>query len=433
MQAYGPLLQLVRQFQGSHRDEMTDGELLQQFLAKPEQATFATLVRRHGTMVFHVCRRVLGCSHDVEDAFQATFLVLVQKARQLQHRETVGDWLHGVAHHTALKARAMISKRTTKERRAVKPVEVMPTLELEPWQQILDEEVRKLPATYRQAFVLCDLEQKTRKEAAKALGWQEGTVASRLARGRSLLCKRLKKRGVEVTAVMLGVELAQASTLPLSLIHAVTQAACQLASGVTVISAASVHVATLMKAGLASTMTHKASLIVAGFALAVGIVGWNWPGTADRPMQAMTMPSISQAALPEKPNESEQITVAAPVPVRQLKAMSPARNDGMVLAKKMPAAKQADNQAVKQRASQGTDEEILGEMGLTDEQLLEFMRVRQIMSMQSQEMYKMTTGWRERGLEINQEWNAALRDILSLEQYLQYCLYWDSRTFRASR
>ncbi|MFT3881649.1 MAG: sigma-70 family RNA polymerase sigma factor [Gemmatales bacterium] len=421
MQAYGPLLQLVRQFHGSHRDEMTDGELLRQFLAEPEQTTFATLVQRHGTMVFHVCRRVLGCSHDVEDAFQATFLVLVQKARQLQHRETVGDWLHGVAHHTALKARAMISKRTNKERRAVKPVEVMPTLELEPWQQILDEEVRRLPATYRKAFVLCDLQQKTRKEAAKALGWQEGTVASRLARGRSLLCQRLKKRGIEVTVAMLGVELAQASAMPLSLMHAVTQAACQLASGVTVISAASVHVATLMKAGLASTITHKASLIVAGFALAVGVVGWNWAGTIDRPMQAMT--NISQAPVQEAPKVSE--TVASAEPPRRLKVSPPARNDGMAVAQKLPA--------VKQRNSQGSDEEILSQMGLTDEQLLDFLMIRQIMSEQSQEMYKMPTGKRERGLEINQEWNAGLREILTIEQYLQYCEYWDSRTFRAAK
>lgn len=410
MQAYGPLLQLVRQFQGSHRDEMTDGELLQQFLAQPEQATFATLVQRHGTMVFHVCRRVLGFSHDVEDAFQATFLVLVQKAQQLQHRETVGDWLHGVAHHTALKARAMISKRINKERAAVKPVEVMPTLELEPWHQILDEEVRRLPVTYRKAFVLCDLEQKTRKEAAKALGWQEGTVASRLARGRSLLCKRLKKRGVEVTAAMLGVELAQAGTLPLSLMHAVTQAACQLASGVTVISAASVHVATLMKAGLASTMTHKASLIVAGLALSVGIVGWNWSGMVDRPMQAVTMPT--------------QPTIAEPP--RQSKVMPAERKDRKVLAK-------IERPAVKRRSSQGTDEEILGEMGLTDEQLLDFLTVRQIMSVQSQEMYKMPSGRRERGLEINREWNAGLREILTLEQYFLYCQYWDSHNFRASK
>ena len=421
MPSYAPLFQLVQRLQGNQGDELSDGELLRLFLAQPEQSTFARLVNRHGTMVFHVCRRVLGCSHDVEDAFQATFLVLVQKAQQLQQRETVGDWLHGVAHRTALKARAMNTRRTTKERAAASQVKVENTNEITNWRQILDEEIHKLPQPYRQALVLCDLEQQTRREAAQSLGWQEGTVASRLARGRALLGKRLKNRGVEISAALISVELAkaaQSTALPLSWMQAITQAACELASTGTLLTSASVQVARLMKAGLASATTHKASILVAALAIAFGIAGWNWSASREnQPDQAIVNSPIATI--------TAQAPGSANAPARN--PVSPAaRKNHTVLAK-------SDQPPVKQRSVNGADEEIIFDLGLSEEQLADYMLVRDILHRQTQEMYTLTTGRRERGMEINRDWNLSLMQIMSAEQYLRYCQYWDERAYRAGR
>jgi len=95
---------------------LTDGQLLEDYLRRREEAALAALVRRHGPMVWGVCRRVLRNYHDAEDAFQATFLVLVRKAASVVPREMVVNWLYGVAHQTALKARATTAKRGTRER-----------------------------------------------------------------------------------------------------------------------------------------------------------------------------------------------------------------------------------------------------------------------------------------------------------------------------
>src|SRR5438034_3130320 len=97
-------------------EELSDGQLLDQYLAVRDEAAFEALLRRHGPMVLGVCRRILGNSHDADDAFQATFFILVRKADSIVPREMVGNWLYGVAYRTAMKARTVLAKRRDKER-----------------------------------------------------------------------------------------------------------------------------------------------------------------------------------------------------------------------------------------------------------------------------------------------------------------------------
>src|SRR5262249_53892979 len=154
------------------------------FLAGRDEAAFAALVRRHGPMVFGVCRRVLRHHHDAEDAFQAAFLVLARKAAGVRH-ESLGSWLYTVAYHAALEARAVAARRRADERQ----VEEMPHPEVSPvevqdWRPLLDRELHRLPQKYQAALVLCDLEGKSRKDAAGELGIPEGTLSSRLATAR---------------------------------------------------------------------------------------------------------------------------------------------------------------------------------------------------------------------------------------------------------
>jgi RNA polymerase sigma factor (sigma-70 family) len=162
-------------------------------------------------MVWGVCRRILGSYHDAEDAFQATFLVLVRKAASVRPREMVVNWLYGVAHQTALKARATVSIRKGRERQVVEMPEPAAS-EPAQWDEllpVLDEELSRLPDNYRAVVVLCDLEGKTRKEAARQLGIPEGTVGGWVARGRAMLAKRFTRRGVTLSAGALAAVLLQ--------------------------------------------------------------------------------------------------------------------------------------------------------------------------------------------------------------------------------
>jgi RNA polymerase sigma factor (sigma-70 family) len=215
-------------------DGVTDGRLLECFLSQHDEAAFAALVRRHGPMVLAVCRRVLGNWHDAEDAFQATFLVLVRKAAGIGRRELLGHWLYGVAYRTAKKAHTARARRRTLESQV--PVKTRPqaaedsTREFLP---LLDQEVHALPEKYRVPVVLCDLEAKTRKEAARLVGCPEGTLSTRLMRGRTLLARRLTRRGVVLSAASLATLVpptAAAAVAPL-LITATTRAAAMMATG----------------------------------------------------------------------------------------------------------------------------------------------------------------------------------------------------------
>ncbi|OAI41595.1 hypothetical protein AYO40_02995 [Planctomycetaceae bacterium SCGC AG-212-D15] len=210
--AAGPFNSILRRLRalGAGRLEggPSDGELLEQFIHRGEETAFEALLTRHGPMVWGVCRRRLPQLDDAEDAFQATFLLLVRKARSIRKRESVASWLYGVAGRVAQRAR----KRALEWGARARSVEDVPqpTPEGMAWQAlqpILDEEVQRLPEKYRAPLVLCCLEGLSRDEAARRLGWKLGSVKGRLERGRELLRVRLTRRGLSMSSALLAATL----------------------------------------------------------------------------------------------------------------------------------------------------------------------------------------------------------------------------------
>jgi RNA polymerase sigma factor (sigma-70 family) len=193
---------------------VSDSLLLKLFLTDHDEAAFEAIVRRHGPMVLGVCKRVLQNASDADDAFQAAFLVLVRKAATLAQPELMGHWLYGVAYQTARAARNAANRRRAKEGQVIpKQGESAP----DEWRDvlpILDAELNRLPAKYRAPIVLCDLQQKSRKDVAQALGLPEGTLASRLARARAHLAKRLTQRGVTLSGAAVAATLGETAVAP---------------------------------------------------------------------------------------------------------------------------------------------------------------------------------------------------------------------------
>ncbi len=188
---------------------LTDAQLLHRFLAEQEEGAFTVLVQRYGRLVWSVCRHVLGNHHDAEDAFQATFLVLARRAGSIRKGEALASWLQGTAFRVALRAKRDLAIRRKHEQRGSKmPTEsAVPENVLREALAFLDEEVQHLPANQRAAFVLCSLEGKSLGEAARQLGWKEGTVSGTLARARQNLRRRLTRRGVTLSALLTAVTL----------------------------------------------------------------------------------------------------------------------------------------------------------------------------------------------------------------------------------
>jgi RNA polymerase sigma factor (sigma-70 family) len=249
--------------------ERTDGQLLESFVSHREAAALEALVRRHAPMVWGVCGRILHNHHDTEDAFQATFLVLVRKASTVRPREMVGNWLYGVARQTALKARATRAKRQTRERQVTDMPESA-VKERDLWNDllpVLDQELSRLPDKYRVAIILCDLEGKTRKEAARQLGCPEGTMAGRLTRARIMLAKRLTRRGVVLSGGALAAVLSQqaaASGVQASVASSTIKAATLLAAGKAAATGAiSVKVATLTEGVMKAMLFTKLKTVLA--------------------------------------------------------------------------------------------------------------------------------------------------------------------------
>ena len=187
---------------------LDESQLLDRFLSLGDESAFEAILRRHGPMVLGVCRHVLDDYHDVEDAFQATFLILVKKAHSIRDRDVLGTWLYGVARRVAVRAQTKARRRQLRERTGSEHLEasahVRDPMESKEVQRLVHDELERLPYRYRTPLVLCDLEGQTHEDAAAQLCCPVGTIKSRLSRGRERFRERLARRGLSSPLLLQG-------------------------------------------------------------------------------------------------------------------------------------------------------------------------------------------------------------------------------------
>jgi RNA polymerase sigma factor (sigma-70 family) len=225
------ILRHIRALSATRSNEgRTDGELLRAFVDEKDEEAFAIIVQRHGPLVLSVCRRVVGHQQDAEDACQAAFLLLARRPSSVRKQDSLASWLHGAAYRMATNARRSAFRRREHEGRAA-PLQTSDPAWSAAWREVqilLDEEIQRLPAIYREPFVLCCLENRSHDEIARRLAVKKGTIKSRLARARERLTKRLAKRGVSLNAVLAAVAVAgsrSAAALPLSVVRSMVNLA----------------------------------------------------------------------------------------------------------------------------------------------------------------------------------------------------------------
>jgi RNA polymerase sigma factor (sigma-70 family) len=284
-------------------DGPADRELLERFLARRDEAAFEALLRRHGPMVFGVCRRVLGNAADADDAFQAAWLVFARKAASLRRPGRLAAWLYGVAYRAALEARRADARRRARERRAARPEVVRPDPGDE-LRELLDAELSRLPENYRAAVVLCELEGLGYREAARRLGWPEGTLAGRLSRARALLAGRLARRGVALPAGALALAgSAKATALPAALAASTVRAATQAAEAGAVSAAVNLLTQGVLRAMWLTKVKITALAVLAVAAAGVGVGILALPAAADAPTATQAGPGKGVPAPAARPAE----------------------------------------------------------------------------------------------------------------------------------
>ena len=235
-------------------------QLLDRFVRHQDEVAFAALVERYGPMVLGVCRRLTRDAHAADDAFQATFLVLVRRARSIRDRDRLGNWLYGVAVRVSLKVKADQTRHRLRERE----VDLDRTPAPEPATTIgcdhatlLHEELAKLPAKYRAPLMMCFLDGQTHDQAATQLGWPIGTVKGRIARAKTLLQTRLGRRGVTLSTAAVAATLTESAraAVPAILLNQTTQAAMAIAAGGTIAAGACSASAILLSREVVTAMT----------------------------------------------------------------------------------------------------------------------------------------------------------------------------------
>jgi len=286
---------------------LTDGQLLEQFAGgrgEAAETTFTALLERHGPMVLGVCRAVLGDWHDAEDACQATFLVLAQRAGSIRRGDAVGSWLYSTARRVALRARRQVAQRRERERRLAQPgmVEPVSVPPADPWPELY-EELDRLPEPFRAVVVLCDLEGRSYEQAAGTLHCPVGTVQSRLARGRQRLRRRLERRGVSSAVALVATGLTARSAtaaVPPWLATTISRTAISVAEGQAIAGMVPETVALLVRAELGGhlmtrVLTVLTTLVMAGLVVAAAI-GLAIAGRGDDPKQPIAINVIEKAA-----------------------------------------------------------------------------------------------------------------------------------------
>jgi RNA polymerase sigma factor (sigma-70 family) len=296
-----------------------DETLLNRFASLGDEDAFAAIMARHGPMVFNVCYRVLGDRHTAEDAFQATFLVLARKAGRLRRPGRLPAWLYGVAHRTALKARDTTARRLAwiTPTEAPEPLDPGPdplaALTARDLVRALEEEIQRLPGSYRLPVVLCCLEGLSQEEAARRLECTVGSVKGRLERGRAKLHARLVQRGLTLATTLAVVEASRGTararfspTLTGSTARAATRFRLDANTCPAGISSESIKLA---HTGL-QTMYPSNLKIALALVVVVGVAGtgfgWRKAGMAEPgPLAAAQPDAIARTATDEKPRDQQ--------------------------------------------------------------------------------------------------------------------------------
>jgi RNA polymerase sigma factor (sigma-70 family) len=304
------VLRRVRQQLSVPRDfDCSDRQLLDRFVHLHDQSAFTCLVRRHGSLVFGVARRILRDNEEAQDVFQATFLILARKSRSVAWSKSAAGWLHRVAYRLALRTLQQIIRRKEMERQAGFAVRTAePEYGFSEHRAALDEELHRLADRYRAPLALCYLEGKTRDQAANELGWSLRTLERRLQQGLKLLRLRLSKRGVDFAVAMIAAGISQQEATAMakpSVIEATVRSAKSYQTGAADPGALSPETEALAESGLRamSASTHKSVAVLLLSAVMASVLGV-WLGQVPAASQTVRSELVSEEPINSVPIEA---------------------------------------------------------------------------------------------------------------------------------